>query len=81
MADDIPIKERMMTVDLLIGNDYYNEIIGDEKFELDKGFYLVNSSLGWIFSSGIPCFVNEGRTELSMLMEESFDISQASKEL
>ena len=78
MADELPTKERMVTIDLLIGNDYYDEIIGDEKMELDKGFYMVNSSLGWIFSGRVPNPVKEEGMQLLMLMEEeSIDVSHS----
>ena len=54
MANDIPDDRNVVfKIDVLIGNDYYEDIISSEKIELEKGLYLVNSTLGWIFSGRI----------------------------
>ena len=31
MADDLPTHDRTMKIDVLIGNDYYNEIVKSDK--------------------------------------------------
>ena len=50
LADDLPDKDRSYTVDILIGNNYYDDIMGIEKIQIEEGRYLINSSLGWILS-------------------------------
>ena len=37
-------------MELLIGNDYYNELILPERKKLRPGLYLLASHLGWILS-------------------------------
>ena len=37
-------------IDILIGNDYYLELVLPERHQLAPGFYALNTSLGWIFS-------------------------------
>ena len=76
MADGFRSYDGKYDVDILIGNDYYDDIVKAEKIKVDEGLYLVNSTLGWMFS---------GRTirekcedvELSLFVEENdTDISQ-----
>ena len=37
-------------IDLLIGNDYYADIVSMRRITLKDGLYLLVSKLGWIFS-------------------------------
>ena len=46
MADSIPTKNESITLELLIGNDYYLDIIEAEKIEFQPGLYLLSSRLG-----------------------------------
>ena len=61
MADDLPNDTNTsqstaattpckVQVDVVVGNDYYDEIIRSEKIEIESGVFLVSSSLGWMFS-------------------------------
>ena len=50
LADDIPIERETSSVELLIGNDYYLDIILPQKFEAQSGLYMLGSKLGWILS-------------------------------
>ena len=69
LADNLNLKEEVVTVDLLIGNDYYWEIIQPNKIEISPGLYLIESKLGWILN---------GRLESHFF--SPFDISFISKE-
>ena len=42
-----------MKIDILIGNDFYDDIIGTERIQIKNGLYLINSTLGWIFSGRV----------------------------
>ena len=50
LADTLPVIKETSTIALLIGNDYYLDIILPEKFELQPGLYLLESKLGWIIT-------------------------------
>ena len=50
LADTLPVKFENSTVDILIGNDYYLDLILPERIEIQKGFYLLASKLGWILT-------------------------------
>ena len=53
MADDVPSRTTVVKIDLLIGNDYYEDVVKTEKIKIDDGLYLVNYTLGWLFSGRI----------------------------
>ena len=72
MADELPDRERTIKIDILIGNDYYDDVINMEKIQIDDGLYLVNSTLGWMFSGRVP--ENEkGSEEYAMFVSEDKD--------
>ena len=50
MADSIPSKTESSTVELLLGIDYYLDIILSQKNEVQLGLYLLASKLGWILT-------------------------------
>ena len=46
MADDnLPNHASAFNIDILIGNDYYDDIIKSENIEVEQRLYLVNSTL------------------------------------
>ena len=67
MAHSLP--EGTFNIDVLFGNDYYDEIMKTEKINIDNGLYLVNSTLGWMFSGRIMNNSNE-EIEMAMLIDE-----------
>ena len=50
LADSIPSEREISTIELLIGSDYYLELITAEKIKLEPGLYVLGSKLGWILS-------------------------------
>ena len=50
MADTIPSETETSTVELLIGNDYYLDIILSQIIEVQPGLDLIASKLGWIMT-------------------------------
>ena len=50
LADTIPKETESSTAELLIGNDYYLDIILSQKTEIQPGLYLLGSKLGWILT-------------------------------
>ena len=53
LADKMPKRIEMDTLELLIGNDYYNDIILDERKKIQDNLYVINSKLGWIISGRV----------------------------
>ena len=50
LADSLPTTSETSTIELLIGNDYYLDLIMTEKVEISNGTYLLKSKLGWLLS-------------------------------
>lgn len=71
LADKIPEKDESDKIDLLIGNDYYLDIVLGHKIEVQKGLYLLSSKLGWILTgrTGEQCY-NDQDTNLLVIGQE-----------
>ena len=65
-ADDLPTEIETSSVELLLGNDYYLDIILPQKLEVQPGLYMLGSKLGWILT-GRTSETPEGITEPCML--------------
>ena len=59
MADDLPDEDQTLKIDILIGNDYYEDIMKSEKIEIDDGLYLINSTVGWMFSGRVRVIMKD----------------------
>ena len=54
MADCLPDTLENTTIDLLIGSDYFWDIIGNDKVTLPSGMFLIPSKFGYIVSGKFP---------------------------
>ena len=50
LADTLPKTMESSTLGLLIGNDYYNDIMSSEKVKIEEGLYIIKSKFGWVIS-------------------------------
>ena len=50
LVDTIPVKKESWNIDLLVGNDYYADIVSAKRIMLSDGLYLLRSKFGWILS-------------------------------
>ena len=64
MADSILSETDSSTVELLIGNDYYLDVILSQKIEVQPGLYLLASKLDWILTGR----TSEAQSEASQTM-------------
>jgi len=53
LADKILEQDESKSIDLLIGNDYYSDIVIGHTMEVQKRLYLLSSKLGWILTGRI----------------------------
>lgn len=67
LADTVPAEIESDTVDLLLGNDFYLDIILGHKIEVQQGLYLLSSKLGWILT-GRTTDVDEDVNDVNMLI-------------
>ena len=57
-------------MDLLVGNDYYTDIVSMKRTPISNGLYLLGSKFGWILS-GRAQIEDPDVTENSMMMLNS----------
>ena len=50
LADTLPCKGESSTIDLLVRNDYYLDLVLSKKVEIQPVLYRLESNLGWILS-------------------------------
>ena len=67
LADTLPNERESSTIELLIGNDYYLDLILPRKIEIQRGLYMLGSKLGWILAGRTSDSFKEA-TEPSLLI-------------
>ena len=67
MADSIPTECESSTIELLLGNDYYLDLILSQKIEIQPGFYFLASKLGWILT-GRTGVIEDEHDDTNMLV-------------
>ena len=50
LADTLPCERESSTIELLIGSDYYLDLILPQMVEVQPGLYLLASKVGWLLS-------------------------------
>ena len=68
LADPPPCTTEHTTIELLIGNDHYADILLPERIEVQPGLYLLNSHLGWIVSGRLPQLASPATPTPSLLI-------------
>ena len=63
LADTVPTSIESTFIDLLIGNDYYADLVSLQRSTLAEGLHLLQSKLGWLLS---------GRTRETTMGDNSF---------
>ena len=53
LADSLPCQLESSTIEMLIGNDYYFELLQPRKIDLGEGLFLFYFKLGWILSGQV----------------------------
>ena len=61
LADAIPSTSESAVVDLLMGSDYFWDIISGEKVMLPSGMFMIPSKFGYVISG--KCLDNQRRTQ------------------
>ncbi|XP_052762173.1 uncharacterized protein LOC128204805 [Mya arenaria] len=67
LADTVPCETKSGPIDILIGNDFYLDIIQTDRVEVQPGLYLLSSKLGWLLS-GRTNEVDDSVEDISMLI-------------
>ena len=67
LADNLPTETETGGIELLIGNDYYLDIVQVYRIDVQKGLYFLSFKLGWILT-GRMCEEDNGLNDISMLV-------------
>ncbi len=80
LADTFPEEddEAVASIEVLIGNDFYWQIVTGEKIEISTGLYFINSLLGWIVTGRTSSERGEQKVEN---IDESAMLLLTAKEL
>ena len=73
LADTLPKEVESSSLGLLIGSDYYHEMISPERQKLQNGLYAVKSKFGWIIcgKTGIHNAENTDNTMFVMTFSQN----------
>ena len=80
LADSLPTKAERCRIDLLVGNDYYADIVSMKRITICDGLYLLGSKFGWILS-GRAQMEDPDVTENSVMMLTSTSSQLATENL
>ena len=67
LADTLPCQSESSTIEMLIVNDYYFDLLQPRKLDLGGGLSLFHSKLGWILGGQIESTA-ESKEETSLLV-------------
>ena len=73
MPDTVPENSKPTNTDLLIGSDYFWNILGTEKVTLPSGLYLVSSKIGYILTRK---YSDEGQMDCHQNISTCFVMTQ-----
>ena len=54
LADDIPVQSNSVAIDILVGSDYFWNIIDGDRITLPSGLLLLSSKLGYVLTGRYP---------------------------
>ncbi|XP_063414878.1 uncharacterized protein LOC134696853 [Mytilus trossulus] len=76
LADTLPTCLESSTIEILIGNEYYLDIISSQKIEIQQGLYLLGSKLGWILTGRSQLSDEERENKLTMTVNSLLSIRE-----
>ena len=68
LADTLPCETESASIEMLIGSDYYLDLILPQKIEIQPGLYLLASKLGWLLSGRTAKHTDYEQQESSMIV-------------
>ena len=78
LADTLPCKGESSTIDLLVGNDYYLDLVISKKVEIQPVLYLLESNLGWILSGRTSEYAVKKQESSMLVLTYETDIERES---
>ena len=50
MSSQIPCQNELSSIGILIGNEYYNDIMSTERVKIHERLYIIKSKFGWMIN-------------------------------
>ena len=50
LPDTLPKHNKSSSIGILIGNNYYNDLMATERIKMHERLYIINSKFGWIIN-------------------------------
>ena len=76
MADPVPHALESVTMDLLVGSDYFWHIIGDDRIMLPSGIFILLSKFGCIITGRCPEVISDEQDSRSCTMLVTTSLNQ-----
>ena len=76
LADTLPKRLKDSTVDILVGSDYYLDLILPERTEIQRGLYLLASKLGWILTGRIQETYSSEDEQVMMITNGTLSLTE-----
>ena len=79
LADPLPLKMENVAIGLLLGADYYQQLLSDRsqpQVEVTPGLFLVPSKLGYITSGKVDCYGPRPSNEITFALLMSTHLSE-----
>ena len=79
LADTLPSQMETCTLEILIGNDHYYDVMLDKQEAVQENFYVLESKLGWILSGRTTIRESQDENILFLLSTSSHIPSELHK--
>ncbi|MBV2113425.1 MAG: aspartyl protease family protein [Candidatus Thiodiazotropha sp. (ex Ctena orbiculata)] len=66
LADTLPFERESSSIELLIGSDFYLDLILPQRVEIKPGLYMLATKLGWMLSGRVSGGANNDQSEKTL---------------
>lgn len=66
LADTLPFERESSSIELLIGSDFYLDLILPQRVEIKPGLYMLATKLGWVLSGRVSGGANNDQSEKAL---------------
>ena len=71
LTDTLPKHTESSAIGILIGKDYYNDIISTERMKIQEGLYIIKSKFGWMINGRTKAKEGNKNEKAMLIMAQS----------
>ena len=71
LTDILPNHTESSAIGILIGKDYYNDIISTERMKIQEGLYIIKSKFGWMINGRTKAKEGNKNEKAMLIMTQS----------